>query len=152
MKSLRKIAERTGLCVLFFATYLALNRLSYDGTPRPFAGMAWNPALGVNVAIVAWWGARAFPLVFIAPFVGALFVRGFPLTGLYTLFGCLLLIVKVFFIWKVGARISAAGKDSILKDRQTGLLLAAVPVTLITATFHARVLGVLDLMPHAALF
>ena len=58
--------------ILFFAAYLALDKISYLDAPRPFAVMAWNPALGVCVAVALLWGRRALPLVFLAQFLAAL--------------------------------------------------------------------------------
>lgn len=140
------MVRRVGLVVLFFAVYLALERLSYIETLRPFAMMAWNPALGVLVAVVCRWGKKALPLVFLAPFAGALFIRGFPLTPLYTAFVAMLVVVKTFAIWQAGERIAALRSHLLYQNAQAGRLLAMIPVTLIIAIVHAGSLAVLGLL------
>jgi signal transduction histidine kinase len=132
--------------VLFFVVHLSLDRLSYVDTLRPFAIMAWNPALGVSVAVVSVWGIASLPLVFAAPFVGALLIRGFPLTPVYTAFVASLAVFKTYFIWQLGMKLSKAGNDNFLKNPQPGLLLATVPVTLAAAAIHAGGLAAFHLL------
>src|SRR5262245_40377625 len=105
MPRLPHFVRRVALVLLFFLVYLGLNMVSDTGHLRPFAVMAWNPALGVSVAIVCIWGKRALPLVFLAPLVAAYFIRGFPLTLLYPLFAGVLAVTKAFAIWQVGKRV-----------------------------------------------
>ncbi len=139
--------KRAGLVLLFLAVYLALDRLSYIETLRPFAIMAWNPALGVSIAIVCRWGKKALPLVFLAPIIAALLIRGFPLTPLYTVFVGLLAVTKAFAIWQIGERIAAFRNHLLFQNIQAGMLLATIPVTLAVALFHAASLAAFNLLP-----
>ena len=140
-------ASQIAGAVLFFAAYLALDKISYLDAPRPFAIMAWNPALGVCAAIVILWGRRALPLVFIAPFLAATLIRGFPLTVAYMFLVAVLTMAKVgLSVWG-GARFAQHATNALLRNKQAAVLLAAVPVTLILNGVNALGLIATGLLP-----
>lgn len=136
-----------GRAVAFFAIYLALDKISYLDAPRPFAVMAWNPSLGVCVAVAAIWGMRALPLVFAAPLLAALLFRGFPLTPLYTIFVALLAVAKVYVIVNGGAYLAARATSPLFRNVQSALLLIAIPATLAISIVHAVALLPIGILP-----
>ena len=113
--------------------YLALDKISYLDAPRPFAVMAWDPALGVCVAIVrTYGGVNRCPLGHSRRrYWRRSRSERFPLTPLYTICTALLATAKVAFTIWGGERLAAVASNVLLRNRQAAMLLAAIPITLL---------------------
>ena len=136
-----------GGAVIFIALFLALDKISYLDALRPFAVMAWNPALGVCVALTAAWGMRVLPVMFVASLLAAALIRGFPLTPIYAVLATLLSITKVYVIVSAGARLAARASSPLFRNVQAAMLLVAIPATLAASTLNAAALVPVGVLP-----
>jgi len=63
----------------YLAVYVLLDWISFIEPYGPFAITPWNPNTGLSIAVVLMFGRRMIPFMFIAPLLGDLAVRQFPL-------------------------------------------------------------------------
>jgi signal transduction histidine kinase len=63
----------------YLAAYVLLDWISFIEPYGPFAITPWNPNTGLSIAVVLVLGRRMIPFMFIAPLLGDLAVRQFPL-------------------------------------------------------------------------
>jgi hypothetical protein len=63
----------------YLIIYVLLDWLSFIEPYAQFAITPWNPNTGANFALVLIFGTRMIPFMFIAPIMGDLVVRHFPL-------------------------------------------------------------------------
>jgi signal transduction histidine kinase len=131
----------------FIAVFLILDRISYLDTLRVFAVMAWNPVFGLCVAAGALWGRKVLPLIFICPFIAATLIRGFPLTPFYTLALASLTVLKVIAIVRGGEWLEKVAAGSLFWNRQSTILLIAVPVTLVASFINASGISLAGILP-----
>src|SRR5262245_57735307 len=62
----------------YLVAYVILDGGSYVQPLRPFGITPWNPHTGLTFALILLFGGRYLPLLFVAPFLADLVVRGLP--------------------------------------------------------------------------
>jgi signal transduction histidine kinase len=67
------------LAIAYLAGYVLLDWISYIEPFGSFGITPWNPPTGLSFVLVLLFGQRFFPLLFAAPFLANVLVRGFPL-------------------------------------------------------------------------
>lgn len=64
--------------LLFLAGYVALDWLSFLHPYGPYGITPWNPPTGLSIVLVLLFGQRYLPLLFVAPLLADVVVRGAP--------------------------------------------------------------------------
>src|ERR1700719_3514422 len=76
---LRLALPIAALGIGYLATYVLLDWISFIEPYGPFAITPWNPNTGLSIAMLLMFGRRTIPFLFLAPPLGDLVVRQFPL-------------------------------------------------------------------------
>ena len=63
----------------YLGAYTLLDAVSYVFPLAPFGITPWNPATGLSIALIVVLGRGYVPLLFVAPLLAAIVVRGMPL-------------------------------------------------------------------------
>jgi two-component system, LuxR family, sensor kinase FixL len=158
----------------YLIIYVLLDWLSFIEPYAQFAITPWNPNTGANFALVLIFGTRMIPFMFIAPIMGDLVVRHFPLPisvelssavligGVYAAAGLMLLYPKVGFdrgpssmrdllilivVTMVSAALVAAGYVGLLAA--AGLMPMADLMSAALRYWIGDVIGILVVAPFA---
>lgn len=68
----------------YLASYVALDWISFLHPLGPFGITPWNPQTGLSFVLILLFGQRYLPLLFVAPLLADLIVRGLPVSATAT--------------------------------------------------------------------
>lgn len=77
----RSVLQSLAIAVGYLALYVVMDWASFLEPIGSYAVTPWNPQTGISLALVLIFGRRYIPLLFVAPLLADLAVRGFPVAA-----------------------------------------------------------------------
>jgi two-component system sensor kinase FixL len=137
---------RAAWVVAFLAAYLGFEQISFIGPAPPLVLTPWNPALGLCVVAVMWWGPRILPFVFIAPILTNI-ITDWPAINLtYAAWVGLMGAAETLAVTASARRLSRAVPNPLLKNKLAAVLLTCLPIALAFAAVNAFVLEQMQML------
>jgi len=136
-RAFRATKESAGQWVTLILIYLILEYAGITASARSAAGTVWNLSFGLCLAAVFREGYRGLVPVLIGSMLADILFRNTGPATLYSLWLNVMLVAKTIVPVVAGRLISNAAKAGFLSNRWAGVLLFAIPISLVASAFHA---------------